>query len=249
MRILPVLIGHLILEDCPVWTFYAVMRELVDTVFAPMVSLALIHRIETLITHHHIKYLELWPEENLTPKMHILLHYGEAMRRNGPLRVLWCMRFEAKHQIAKKVGDLSNNFCNPPLTVANQFQVSNFSAWALGNIHPERTIGPTSRDGSLSWVTYDGVQYRPNCVVHVDNIGDLPLLAVVKSITLEEDKYMLNCAKLISDYYDFQMMAFVVRNSDTRVSIKASDLMTPHVMFVSLTADGISVVIPKYNIC
>lgn len=46
-------------------------------------------------------------EQNLTPKHHFLIHYGEAIRRNGPLSEYWCMRFEAKHKMAKLVASAS----------------------------------------------------------------------------------------------------------------------------------------------
>ncbi len=35
--------------------------------------------------------------------MHFMTHYGEALRRNGPLVNLWTMRHEGKNKVAKRV--------------------------------------------------------------------------------------------------------------------------------------------------
>lgn len=249
VRILPSLIGHLVPEGCRIWAFYCILREIVDMVFSLKASESQSYYVEALITDHHALLLQLWPEQTLTPKSHILLHYGEAMRRNGPLRLLWCMRFEAKHQIAKRVGDLTNNYRNPCLTVANQYQVSAFSVWSLNKIHPETGAGPTMDDGSLAWVTYKGVDYRPNCVVHTGSTFDLPDLAHVVGVTLEVNgDYFLRCRKLNVHYFDTHMMAFIVSHTRTNLSIRVNALASPHITYVTTTPCGLTVVIPRYSL-
>lgn len=39
----------------------------------------------------------------ITPKCHYLIHYARLIEKYGPLRLLWCMRFEGKHQYFKIV--------------------------------------------------------------------------------------------------------------------------------------------------
>ena len=62
---------------------------------------------------------KMYPEQSLTPKHHFLTHYGEAIRRSGPVSNYWCMRFEAKHKMAKLVASAAcklwcqfNKWCN-----------------------------------------------------------------------------------------------------------------------------------------
>lgn len=205
--------------------------------------------LESLVHDHHSQYRQLWPDDTLTPKMHILLHYGEAMRRNGPLRYLWCFRFEAKHQIAKRVGDLTNNYRNPPLTVANQYQISNFAIWSLEDISQETCLGLTLEGGSVAWVRYKGVQYQPGAVIHYGNREGTPLLAVINHITYYDNSYQFHGSRLDVALYDTHLMAYVVATTNEAVCILPNSLITPHPSFVTQTPDDTLVVIPKYKIC
>lgn len=48
----------------------------------------------------------------LTPKCHYLIHYPRLILMNGPLRPLWCMRYESKHQYFKNIASKCRNFVN-----------------------------------------------------------------------------------------------------------------------------------------
>lgn len=43
-----------------------------------------------------------------TPKHHFSLHFVEDIRRFGPLRHVWCMRFESKNQEHKRAARTGN---------------------------------------------------------------------------------------------------------------------------------------------
>ena len=53
------------------------------------------------------------------------------MQEFGPLRRLWCMRFEAKHQRLKKLSDVVCNFRNITKTLAERHQLR--QCWELNS--------------------------------------------------------------------------------------------------------------------
>lgn len=59
------------------------------------------------------EFTQLW-----IPKHHYALHFVEDMRRFGPARFYWCMRFEAKNQEFKKAA-LTGNFKEVPRTCSH----------------------------------------------------------------------------------------------------------------------------------
>ena len=44
-----------------------------------------------------------WGGNTAKPKHHFFLHLPLAIFMFGPMKVWWCMRFEAKHQYFKKL--------------------------------------------------------------------------------------------------------------------------------------------------
>lgn len=58
----------------------------------------------------------------ITPKCHYLIHYATLIEQYGPLRLLWCMRFESKHQYFKMVARNCHNFVNIATTLSNRHQ-------------------------------------------------------------------------------------------------------------------------------
>lgn len=68
-----------------------------------------LQHLESSIIHAH-KLFQKIPQFSLLwlPKHHFSLHFVEDIRRFGPLRFIWCMRFEAKNQEHKAAAKLSN---------------------------------------------------------------------------------------------------------------------------------------------
>ena len=60
---------------------------------------------------------------HITPKFHYVVHYATMMARYGPLRDLWCMRYEAKHQYFKALSKSLGNFINIALSLASRHQM------------------------------------------------------------------------------------------------------------------------------
>ena len=80
-RYLPLLIGDLIPEDDENWQNFLWLMSIVDYIFTPVCTAIIVahlgHQIQLFLTD----FKTLYPESNLTPKMHYLVHYPEHMLR------------------------------------------------------------------------------------------------------------------------------------------------------------------------
>ncbi|KAG8177494.1 hypothetical protein JTE90_008678 [Oedothorax gibbosus] len=70
IRILPLLIGDKIPQGNKFWDLFLLMLTIVDTLVAPVISLAETFQLAENISDHHKFFLELFPLRYLTPKMH-----------------------------------------------------------------------------------------------------------------------------------------------------------------------------------
>lgn len=70
--------------------------------------------LEMKIKEAHKKFLEVPEFADLwLPKHHFTLHFPDDIRRFGPPRFYWCMRFEAKNQECKRAA-CTGNFHDAP---------------------------------------------------------------------------------------------------------------------------------------
>ncbi|XP_065675481.1 uncharacterized protein LOC136091702 [Hydra vulgaris] len=83
-------------------------------------------------------FVEIFPGK-LTPKLHFLLHYPRLIKDYGPLRYLWCMRFEAKHQYFQKLAGAVKNFRNIAYILAKRHQLHQCSELEASNFLKETT--------------------------------------------------------------------------------------------------------------
>lgn len=78
-RYLPLLIGDLVPGDDEEWAHFLCLLDIVDIVFAPVCSDVMVAHLEHLIELYLTDFLRLYPDESITPKMHYLVHYPEAI--------------------------------------------------------------------------------------------------------------------------------------------------------------------------
>ena len=65
----------------------------------------------------------------LTPKHHYMTHYASQIKRHGPLRRLWSMRFEGKHQLLKSTIKLSKNRRNVCRSIMRRYQLKSLDGF------------------------------------------------------------------------------------------------------------------------
>ncbi|CAF4389883.1 unnamed protein product, partial [Adineta steineri] len=59
----------------------------------------------------------------VTVKVHLITHYSELIKRNGPPRNYWYQRFEGKQLYFKRLATRSCSFKNVPFTLAKRHQL------------------------------------------------------------------------------------------------------------------------------
>nr|XP_054775349.1 uncharacterized protein LOC129283670 [Lytechinus pictus] len=197
IRHIGVMLGDLIPEDDPHWELLLALQDCMDIVFAPVISRGDVLFLEQLIKDHHMIYLELFPERHLKPKHHFMLHYPSAMHLLGPLITYWVMRFEAKHNFAKRLAHIVCNFTNITKTLAyrNQMQLCYLVMSRQTTVEREFEVGPGTsvilaslEDADViaqsveiplydevyraHWCKVHGIVYQENMMVVVDKTGD-----------------------------------------------------------------------------
>ncbi|XP_026017031.1 uncharacterized protein LOC113018186 isoform X1 [Astatotilapia calliptera] len=79
------------------------LKDIVDLVMSRVHTEESICYLDSIISEHRSRFLDVFPQHKLIPKHHFLEHYPQLIREFGPLAALWTMRFEAKHSFFKKV--------------------------------------------------------------------------------------------------------------------------------------------------
>ncbi|CAI5674003.1 unnamed protein product [Oreochromis niloticus] len=121
-RLLPFLMAHHVPPGTPYWHVFLLCAEIVDLVMATNVRKDELAHLNLLIR----EFLEMTTEvfgNVLTPKCHYLIHYPRLILMYGPLRPLWCMRYESKHQYFKHIASKCKNFVNITATLSNRHQM------------------------------------------------------------------------------------------------------------------------------
>ena len=90
---------------------------------APVITVGTLSVLKESIKYHLNKLKELFPNLNLIPKQHYMVHFPSLIKRYGPPIRHWCMRFEAKHKMCKRIAS-KQNFANLPLSIAEGHQFS-----------------------------------------------------------------------------------------------------------------------------
>ena len=97
--LLPYLIADKIPREDNHWKNFVCLLKIPLLSLSPIVNDDTICSLKYLIAMHNEGFSNLYPE--FPPKMHYLVHLPEQMKRFGPLKNLWCMRFESKNGFFK----------------------------------------------------------------------------------------------------------------------------------------------------
>ena len=89
---------------CPddvVWSLFLKLKEIVEIVCSPMVNIADIPYLKTLIKFYIENRKTVFSHVPLKAKHHFLLHYPGLIFKFGPLIRVWTMLFERNTHISK----------------------------------------------------------------------------------------------------------------------------------------------------
>ena len=110
-RLLPILMAHRVPPGCAYWNVYLLSREIVEIIFASQIRKDDLSYLKICIEDFLTELTNVFGNV-LTPKCHYLIHYPRLIAMYGPLSLLWCMRYESKHQYFKEISKNGKNFVN-----------------------------------------------------------------------------------------------------------------------------------------
>ena len=149
LKSLPFLLLQYVGHENQVFQLLLQIVLIVQTCFSPVISEERIMELQDNIESHLQCFKDIFPEVNITPKMHYMLHIPNQMMQLGPLVRHCCMRFEARHRYFKELAP-QQNFKNICLSLAEHCQRDLCKDFQTENPrqHPlfssERELGPTS---------------------------------------------------------------------------------------------------------
>lgn len=105
IKFLPYILRKILPSNHCLYKYGLMLVDLLDICFQCSFSTNDLDILKNIVTSHNKEFLRLFGNQNpprlLTAKFHFLLHYARVIQNSGPLKNLWSMRFEAKHQHLK----------------------------------------------------------------------------------------------------------------------------------------------------
>ncbi|KAL4009325.1 hypothetical protein ACER0C_003177 [Sarotherodon galilaeus] len=201
------------------------MLEIIKILFSPIIAVSTLSRLKLLIELHLKHFKQLFPDENIIPKQHYLLHLPSQIKALDPTVRHMCMRFESKHCFFKQWALKSSfkNICKS-LVKHNQlyecsqnvhekhpifFQVKNVH-YVEGKI--KDFIEQVDHVVSVQWIMLHGNKHScEKSLVISDVINDAPEFALVKNIYIvNASVYCFECQPLSTVGWNDQYLAYEV---------------------------------------
>lgn len=112
------------------WKLTQTLLRIVETVHSSEITENDLTKLEEDV-EFYLKSLKYPPNVGIIPKGHFMVHYAHVIREMGPIAHMSTLRYEARHQLTKKLARGVNNFVNINKTIAmknqKQFALQGFS--------------------------------------------------------------------------------------------------------------------------
>lgn len=241
-RFFSFLVGDKVPIDNPTYKVYLQLRAIVDIILAPQVSKGAAAYLKVCIEDFYVAFKKTFPNVNIIPKMHYIIHYPSLLLSYGPLSRLSCMRFEAKHQFFKSLSRKMRNFKSISATLCRRHQMH--LMYALTQPHEPLIVkGSKAMDLNtlpdllkdrlqelslnmtdmqcVDSITVSGRTLSVGAVVPLLVPDDcLPEFAKITLIVVHSLKMFVFASILETKYFDEHFHAFVVESSTHNVIIE-----------------------------
>lgn len=244
---LPLMVGDLIPFSNDHWKVFIILLQIIDLLLRPSYIEDDLIKLEELIRDHHSLYITLYG--SLKPKHHFLVHYPTAIRKCGPLKYLWSMRFEAKHKEAKAYLGNTTSRVNPcrSLSIKSGLKFSNFLLKHEDNLEPNviintHTIEDLAKEEYcykkskpvLNYqnckvsddIFFKGTRYKKNYYLATNNAAIE--LFKIKHLIIENENVYILCNQVKVKNFDYHLQSYEVGslNEDTIFLIPILDFIT-----------------------
>ncbi|CAF4397254.1 unnamed protein product [Rotaria socialis] len=133
-----------IIEQLDTREVYTCLREIVSLLYACPFRKSWLSYLYSLTIRFQCLMVHLLPNF-LTSKVHLIIHYASQIGMFGPPVRHWCMRFEAKHQVFKRLAVKSNNYKNILYTLSKRHQLRQCLFFSSSNYYDINNEGYSSR--------------------------------------------------------------------------------------------------------
>lgn len=124
VKYLPAMLGKLLPANSPLRKYACILNNFLHLCLKGSFTEEDLEELKSEATKHDKEFLRLFNRNNntrlLPPKAHIILHYARIITQSGPLKYLWSMRFEAKHQQCKAYAKVCNSRRNLCLSIGKK---------------------------------------------------------------------------------------------------------------------------------
>lgn len=240
-RFFSLFVGDIVAKRNDAYNVYLLLSALVDIVLAPHVCSSAAAQLQVL-DDFYTAFRETFPNVNVIPKMHYMIHYPRLLLLYGPLCRLSCMHFEAKHKFFKSIARKTRNFknlWNPEPPTSDEAYVYSLtqpleSVAAIGTVRIDVNSLPDLWKDRLqeldmpvknmhraTSITVCERKISVGCVLPVFIADDdLPHFAQVTLIVACDQKYFVFTSYRETNYFDDHMHAFVVESTTHNVIVE-----------------------------
>ena len=271
LRLLSFIIGATIPQNDPAWHILMMLKDITELVVAPIHTEESICYLDTLISEHRHRLLDVFPDQKLIPKHHFLEHYPDLIRGFGPLVSLWTMRFEAKHSFLKQAVRHTNNFRNVLMSLASKHQmrmayssqenalkpavrVTKTSSLPLEILDMEiqqsfKAVYPTHTSVNLTNVAIvHGTKYAAGMVLPHGSTGGLTDFVMISQIVVVDDSVSF-IVKMLNSWYDEHFRAFMLDHSGKMTLVQHSELGDTYPLTAYFVGGKHMVTLKRHIIC
>ena len=121
LRLLPFFIAPFVDTNNEYYTFLMELIQIVQIIMSPVITIDTIQHLKQLIAEHLTKFTMLFPDKNILPKQHYLIHIPNMIKSVGPMVRSSCFSFEAAHKYFKELAR-KQNFKNLTMSLAKRHQ-------------------------------------------------------------------------------------------------------------------------------
>ena len=250
MRLFPLFVGHKVpLNDSK----YQILLNLLDVLLyltGPNIHRSDIKILQECISDFLESYIKEFPEQNVKPKAHFMIHYPSQVEQFGPLVHVDTLRFEGKHNYFKEIYRTTKNRKNVCKTLASRHQMLQCLVSASGDLFdlqtvellgtkvvsfsklpPEialslRTLTENAQSlYSATSVKYGGMKYAKGLCVALGIEGDLIQFGCIDNIFVIENIPYLHCSLLQTTDYSAHFHSFIVENGSSAHLCRVTNLV------------------------
>lgn len=226
------------LED--IWICVQSLLTSMQIIFSQSINENDLLRLENCIATHLKSYMDVF-ETNLKPKHHLLTHYPSIIRKSGPVKNMWMMRFESKHKYFTDRAKKTNNFKNITKTLAidHQQNMLNYEnsfrdkfSHALEkqltdtDLIYQITSNNLKKDNlvMINFLKFNGVEYRGGFII-TQHGSFYEISYILKNI--DNDEFLFVCISCVVEGFDEFSNSFrISKNNNTSANLKMISLQS-----------------------